>query len=870
MRCTCLLLAASAAVCAQPIVIDCEFLRLEIGGDGGLVSLSAPCSEAELGRPGEPIAYATVGGERAAATAAAADGARITLSFGDSGVAAVLAWEEVEGMAVVTLESVTGAPEQLDLLCLPLAEGGERLCYSHAVRAADEATVALVAESQDCRIHADRTPRLYATVSSEVSLGPVTVALTAAPWDEIADRLQQAEELFGIPVGVKAKLSDAARRPYLMIGGVSAENADRVIDWAERGGFGSILLLHGTWGHFGRHYEVPESLWPGGVEQLRETVDRIHQAGMLAGAHMFSSKVPKSCAYNEGTAERRLWEDLHLTLAEPIDAQADRIVTAEPPADWPVTAGTRDIRIDGELMAYTSLSVEQPFGFTGLRRALYGTEAQPHDAGAEVAHVRTDESRGIFIIDQTTDLLAEHASDIARTYNAAGFDWIYFDGAEDVHPPRWWTTSNAQMAVIERLDREPQIVQMAASSPFSWHLMTRRGQRDYFWVSMSYKDEVDDAIEHSWPQARRDLMVADLGWFPLRSPREHVRATQIDDVEYLCARALASDSAYSIQTRADRMESVPCLDAMLHVMSRYEHHKFAGTFPQELKDRILQPRQDWMLIERADEEPRLARVREIPYVGGTSHLVRAFVTLGSHQGVTTVSLAPVGLDATARFSLDPRRIEFTDYRGEPHEVEVLAGAQIVVPVTTRVLMHCDGISPGEIRMALRRARCEVIKPPMLLLDAGEPARIEGAFTTAADAELSFDGAIGGALVPSGGFNMDTGPQTWAEYELELPEAGRWYLWIRARYHDTNSNSFFLWDPDHPEQPVCLGNRIGTYHEWLWEGPVGLDLPAGPSVLRITGRESRPLESPVLDVIALVHDERNYEPTDGDARRALLE
>ncbi len=869
VRYACLLLVVTAmSATAESIVIQTDLVRLEVADDATLVSLTAPGSEAELGQPGEPVAYAKGGEGTVTATRAITEGDSVTLVFGDSGVSAGLSWSEEDGLAIVSLDAVTGDPERIDFLSLPIAHRAKTLAGSHAMQTPDGGTVAMIPAEQACWIHAG-AGRLIASVAREVSLGPVRMALMAAPADQIADRIQQAEELFGIPLGIKAKRSDAARGTYLMIGGVSADNADEVIDWARRGGFGSILLLHGTWGHFGRHYEVPKSYFPGGIEQLRDVVDRIHEAGLLAGAHMFSSKVPKTSVYTEGAADHRLWEDLALTLAEPIDAEADRIATSEPPAEWPVTTGTRDIRIDDELVTYTSLSLEEPFGFTGVTRGVYGTAPQAHEGGAEVAHVRTDESRGIFIIDQTTDLLDEHASDIARTYNAAGFDWIYFDGAEDVHDPRWWTTSNAQMAVIDRLEREPAIVQMAAGSPFSWHLTTRTGQRDYFWVSMSYKDEVDDAIARSWPRAQSMLAVADLGWFPLRAPSEHVRATQIDDVEYLCVKALASDSAYSIQTRADRMRDMPCLDALLHVMGRYEHHKFAGTFSDDIRERLLEPHQDFMLIEREGAEPRIVPAREMPYVGGTSHLVRAFVA-DAVDGVRTVSLAPVGLPATIEFSLDPRGLEFTDYKGDPHEVEVLPGARIVVPVTTRVFMHCTGIRTGEMRMALRRARCRIIKPTMVFIDAGEPARIEGGFTTADQAGLTIDGALGGALLPSGPLSPEAGVNTWAEYEVDVPEAGRWYLWLRARYWDTNSNSFFLWDPDNPEEPIRLGNRIGTYHEWLWDGPVELELPAGRRVLRVTGRESRPLESPVLDLVCLVRGQRGYTPTDGDARTWLVE
>jgi hypothetical protein len=194
----------------------------------------------------------------------------------------------------------------------------------------------------------------------------------------------------------------------------------------------------------------------------------------------------------------------------------------------------------------------------------------------------------------------------------------------------------------------------------------------------------------------------------------------------------------------------------------------------------------------------------------------------------------------------------------------------VVPVTTRIFMRSKGIGVGEIRMTLRRAKVELLKPQMIFLNAPDAARIEGSFAAGAEAGVSADGSLGGVIVPSGPFNNDTGRDTYVEYEIDAPQAGCWLLWIRTRYHDTNSNSFFLHDFENPEEPVQLGNKIGDYHRWLWEGGLEVELEEGTNLIRITGRESRPNESPVLDVMCLVYDDFAYRPTDADAREALGE
>lgn len=864
---TALCSAITFATGGQAAVLNSDSVRLEISPAAKVTSLTAVGVDRELARAEGACASARIGGQTVYADRLSEEGNRLHLGFGDTDLKLTLTWEARGELLVVTLERVEGQADEITWLALQPVAGSQPVCTRHVLRY-DDVSLALITEQPECLIRANggNSAYLTATTFRELKLAPARVALMAAPWERLPDLIQQAEELFHIPLGIKAKRSDAARGSYLMISGVSEDNVGLVTDWAQAGGFGSVLFLHGTWGHYGRRYAVPESTFPGGIVTLRAAVDRMHQAGLLAGAHMFSSKIPKTAVWNQGKAERRLYQDKFLALAQPLDETADRIVTTEPPTDWPVLTGTRDLRIDDELMSYTDLSLQPPYGFTGVKRALYGTTAQSHAAGATVAHVVTDESRSIFIIDQNTDLIDQHAQDIADTYNAAGFDWIYFDGAEDVHEPRWFTTSNAMLKVIQRLNREPVMVQAASVAPFAWHLTTRVGQRDYFWFSESAKDEVDDAVARAVPYAQRELMVADLGWFPLRPAGEHVRGTQVDDVEYLCAKALGCGMTYSILTSVDHMRAIPALDAMLHIMKRYEHHKFAGTFDEQTRQRVLEPHQDFMLVELPGEQPQLVPAREMPYTANTGHLVRAMIA-EPVGGTRVVSLHPVGPRASIEFSMDRRLVEFTDYKGDPWPVEWLAGSRVRVPVTTRVLMLARA-PVHDLRNELRRARAEIIKPLMIVVDAARPDRAQGQLLTGQQADITVPDALTDVLVPAVVLNTETGPNHWVEYDIEVPQTGRYYLWIRAKYSDTNSNSFFLQDPKHPDQPINLGNRIGDYHRFIWDAKVPLDLQQGPFTLRVMGRESRPRESPLLDFIVLVYDDFNYVPEDADVRAKL--
>jgi hypothetical protein len=143
-------------------------------------------------------------------------------------------------------------------------------------------------------------------------------------------------------------------------------------------------------------------------------------------------------------------------------------------------------------------------------------------------------------------------------------------------------------------------------------------------------------------------------------------------------------------------------------------------------------------------------------------------------------------------------------------------------------------------------------------------------TLARPAGASVPGLLTDALVPAENLSaeeaLDPNKASYAEYTVNLPRAGRWQVWGRVWYEDTNSNSFFFTGGGH--QHAVFGNLIGTYHTWLWEGGLAFDLEAGPFTFRIEGREGKAKVSPLLDVLCLVRNDPAYVPTDADARAAL--
>ena len=863
-------LSSAAGLCAQDIVLQSSHLRLTLGSDGTVKGVTDLAGNKEYGTPGGHFCTITEGKKRIAAWRLSLDGDTLEADFTDCATRRIT-FTVTKGAHAILLQiaQVDGNPDEIEFAALRTIPP-ERASWGNILWFPDFC-LALVPGEPEVRTSygGGKDGRLSASVYRELGIIGRRLAILGCPRDQFPKEIEEVEKLLALPGGIGMKSNDDNRRSYLMVSGINAQNADRLIQRAKDGGFGSILMVMGTWADYGRKYAVPEKNFPGGLPQLKAVVDKIHAAGMKAGAHMFSTKVPKRSMYTSPKPDPRLYKDIFVALAQPLDEKSDRIVTQAPPDGWPRLPGTRDIQVDDEIIEYTEPSLADPPGFTGCKRGAYGTTPAVHKTGSTLGHVVTDESYGIFIIDQKTDLLDEVAQNIARTYDGAGFDWIYFDGAEDVPPPTWYTVSNGQLAVIKRVQRKPTIVQVAASGPFGWHFITRAGQRDYFWLSMDSKDEVDDAVSRSAPGAKAALLAAEIGWFPFSAPSpsrpgRRGAGTQIDEVEYLYTKALAADAAVSMQARPETFEAHPHSGPILAIMRQLEELRVKNYFSEDVKKEVLTPHQDFMLVADAKGGWHLQRAREMPFVAGTSEKVRAFMAEPVGNEVT-VSLWNVSQKMNIELALLPEKVKFTDYEGKPVEVQVLPGARIVVPVTTRLYMRTEAANRSYLLWAFRAAKVTPI-PPAMLVSQAEAGKISAHFTTANKAGVRFAGTMGDCVVPDADFDRNKGEDSACDYVFDVPRAGTWYLWARVRYEDVDSNSFSLLAPG-MAAPQLFGNTDATLGAWFWEGPAKLDLKPGPNTIKFLGRESRRRLSPALDALCLV-DDPTYLPIDKDIRAAM--
>ena len=80
---------------------------------------------------------------------------------------------------------------------------------------------------------------------------------------------------------------------------------------------------------------------------------------------------------------------------------------------------------------------------------------------------------------QNTSIQEEVAERLRNIYQEAGFQFVYYDGAEDVPPPYWFNVSRAQWIVQQRL--QPQA--LFADNDYALGMIVEGVSKSRFWPS---------------------------------------------------------------------------------------------------------------------------------------------------------------------------------------------------------------------------------------------------------------------------------------------------------------------------------------------------------------------------------------------------
>ncbi|MCL5282888.1 MAG: hypothetical protein M1376_23635 [Planctomycetes bacterium] len=494
------LLALAGQVGGQ-VVLQTQDLRLEIGADGLVKSLTAGGSGLEYAWTAAPMPVASIyregqmtvgsqeayrefevpqyrGGQCVPASAASLAGDRLTIRFAGANVAATYQVTTAPHYLAFKLLSLAADSiiDRIDLLQLRL----RRLPFLGPwidVAYDDQFGICLCAGN--IRTNAGMSPQaeyveMRALATRDVALEGATAVLFGCPnpKQRFLDAMEVVERDFGMPAGARNRRAPVQDSSYLWCY-PTPDNVDQYITLAKRAGFRMILFSYTSVTQGAGHFLFNQQ-FPNGIDDLKKVTDRIRSAGLAVGIHIHYSKADRTDSYVTPVPDERLHKVRTFLLSAAVDAKADMLTVYENPAGCTRDKDRRILQIGQELIAYRDYTTEPPYQFTGCERGHLKTTATSHSAGEPVGLLDVDDWVKFIRFDQATDIQDEAARRLAEIINATGpYDMLYFDGAEDVHDPFWYHVANAQWRVYRLLRPAPPVCEAAMSGHFSWHIMSR-------------------------------------------------------------------------------------------------------------------------------------------------------------------------------------------------------------------------------------------------------------------------------------------------------------------------------------------------------------------------------------------------------------
>ena len=580
------------------VTIENDTLRWVIADTGDTVHFIDRASGADYGSCG-PVATVSHAGGEARVTGVERDGDELRLRFGGAGIDATVRVEERGSHVALEVAAVNGPADSFAFLDVPLTLSGDP-------GEAFAACMLALNLKTDVQQVPQASSHLRAVCHSRIGLTGARAALVASPTEHLRDALKEA--VSGAPDVPKSSVGgpwalDEPRNTGSYVFNttdLTTETVDEWIDLARSLGFTQIDFHGGQSFRFGDIHPSPE-LYPNGHADLRAVIDRLHDAGIQAGLHTYAFFIDKACPWVTPKPDPRLASDAVFTLTSALTAEDTDVPVAESTSEMSAITGffvrnSVTLRIDDELITYSGVSAESPYGFTGCERGACGTLPAPHDAGARVYHLK--ECFGLFVPDPETDMLTEVAQRAADAYNACGFDMIYLDAldGEDVLGGTEWSWhygSRFVWELAERLDR-PALMEMSTFHHHLWYVRARHGAWDH--PTKSHKRFIDLHIESNDTYDRM-FLPTNLGWWSVETWLGAAgEPTHSDDMEYLCAKAIGTGSGLSLMgITPETLRERPVLERFASIFQRYETLRIGGAVSPAVLDQLRRPGAEFTL-----------------------------------------------------------------------------------------------------------------------------------------------------------------------------------------------------------------------------------------------------------------------------------
>lgn len=596
--------------------------------------------------------------------------------------------------------------DELIFLRLPIKERenfGEWLNVMHDQNVA----VNVLATNQYAMINSEQRPGYRILQARAVrtikSLG-VGAALITTSSNHLLDRIEQIENDFNLPRGVKNRRLKESTYSYYWARDITPDNVARHISYAKAGGFKLFMISSSTFSVSGHFTWLPA--YKNGMQDLKGMVDKINNAGMIAGLHTFYSMIDTCDAYVRGSPDHRLGLSKIFTLAEPITENSTTITVEENPGMCPLDDDGRFLKLEEELISYQGYTTERPFQFTGCQRGQFQTINCARKKGYKLGILHVGPFVKFVGIDQQTSLQEEVAERLGEIYNQAGFRFIYFDGAEVVNQPFWFYVSHAQKVVYDQLHPSPIFAEAALRSHFSWHITCRSNAFDLQqYPPAQLKEAIRNTTLREARIIRNDFTKLDFGWIANNPPdywdNDEVGGVQPDMIEYSTSLAAGWDTGTSLWTELTWSDQHPRTKDIFEVFNRWETVREKNWLSEDQKAELRDPNQEHILLTNEKHEFELRpyyRILQIP-----TNKIRAF-HFTREDKVYVVYWHTL---AEGQFILPLKRknIRLFDSLDEiPISIEEAKGGNVVLPAGGCRYLECTNLPETQVIRAFQNLR----------------------------------------------------------------------------------------------------------------------------------------------------------------------
>lgn len=543
---------------------------------------------------------------------------------------------------------------------------------------------------------------LWAGSSADVRLRDTGAALIATRTPELLGRIGRLEEDFGLPRGAESRQRPEYRWSQMLVGShvdgeaVTPANIDRYLKYAKQGGFRAIQFYYLAFTKSVGHFEWrPE--YTGKMDDLKAVVAKINAAGLLPGLHIHYNKARKNDSYVTPVPDPRLHLREIFTLAAPLGTSSTEVTVFENPLGATMDNERRYLKIEDELITYESYTTAPPYKFLGLQRGALKSTPAAHSRGLKFGVLDVDDWPIFVRYDQRTDIQEEVSRRVAPFYNEAGFRFGYFDGAEDVHPPYWFTTSWAQWQVYRLIKPELLFAEAAAHSHFGWHMMSRGNAFDAVEAEQMKQFIRDNPAAEAGRKAM-DFTRINFGWLYIYQPSAKTIGSQVDIYEYAASRAAAWDCPISLLATADQLDAHPRTADILEGMRRWEQMRDRLTDSQRLELRNLAQEHTVVVNEKGALE--IVPYEQLHGVAGTERPMRAF--LFERNGKVYVTYWHISGEGTLDVPLPRNRVRLLQDLNKELPVEA-SGSGVLLPASNRRYLEVTGMSRAAVTDAFQKA-----------------------------------------------------------------------------------------------------------------------------------------------------------------------